>query len=106
MQSCVIVIVIIGLSQCLSTLRFHLYTRYACRCFAPLICPPPGSGYIQVHFADLTLAIELALLRRLSEFGYQLVNRDENWRHSSPMQTASPMFGCLELTYVYVGIEK
>ena len=66
----------------------------------------PSSGYTQVHFADATLATELALLHRLTALGYQLVNRDENWRHSSPMQTASPMFGCLELTYVYVGVEK
>ena len=60
----------------------------------------------QVHFADASLATELALLHRLGAFGYQLINRDENWRHSAPMQTATPMFGCLELTYVYVGVKK
>ncbi len=68
----------------------------------------PSSGLWippQVHFADADapLAAQLALLHRLNALGYQLVNRDENWRHSAPMRTASAMFRCLELTYVYVG---
>ncbi len=58
---------------------------------------------IEVHFSSSGVQRQLAMLRRLSALGYELINRDENWRYSMPMRGMGDLFDCMELSYVWVG---
>jgi hypothetical protein len=58
---------------------------------------------IEVHFSSSGLQRQLAMLRRLSSLGYELINRDENWRYSMPMRGMGDLFDCMELSYVWNG---